>query len=459
MHHKQLKSVALSAALVLCLATAAEAQTIARVTLLTNPVAGAREGGKMEASGDIFLSIEGVADSVAGIVLTYSAPVAGDTANITLANVSLATTPLDSTKKKLSLGAPTGATVTVRNVMLDVSGSSGAVTVQVALESAEEDLALLVGADTANVITEIQMGLTATAKMSDTVRTRGTPADGVDATLTIKEGFKDAFMAGDMLSVELSGIPTGATVSVEGPTYKTTDDDGNDLTGADLAAVPMLAVSPGSVTGEAGEDKTVELTLGSTVSGSERAAPSEFDLTLTFVANPEAEMKDLTFPLAEGMVAANATFKGDNFVAAKTADATVFMIRPAQCILLFPTVAYLPDLDPDWDTAFSVTNPGYVEDPISGMLEFTLYSMTGEMMEKDSTDLGVLHGVDGDGDVAAGGSAQFLASDLVDSTFRGQLRVVADYPDCNGLGWVTNFIGVNQAYPATVIDADTGDNN
>ena len=39
--------------------------------------------------------------------------------------------------------------------------------------------------------------------------------------------------------------------------------------------------------------------------------------------------------------------------------------------------------------------------------------------------------------------------------------LLADYTNCSGLGWVTNYSmgvtgGVNQAYTATVIDADTG---
>ena len=40
---------------------AAQAQTIARVTLLTAPERAAREGGKMEAAGDVFLDIDGTA--------------------------------------------------------------------------------------------------------------------------------------------------------------------------------------------------------------------------------------------------------------------------------------------------------------------------------------------------------------------------------------------------------------
>ena len=32
---------------------------------------------------------------------------------------------------------------------------------------------------------------------------------------------------------------------------------------------------------------------------------------------------------------------------------------------------------------------------------------------------------------------------------------LADYTNCSGLGWVTDWMGVNQAYSAVVISADT----
>ena len=54
---------------------AVQAQTIARVTLLTAPERAAREGGKTEAAGDVFLDIEGTPSSIASYTLTYSVPV------------------------------------------------------------------------------------------------------------------------------------------------------------------------------------------------------------------------------------------------------------------------------------------------------------------------------------------------------------------------------------------------
>ena len=45
------------------------------MTLLTAPEAAAREGGKVEAAGDVFLDIDGTPASIAGYTLTYSVPV------------------------------------------------------------------------------------------------------------------------------------------------------------------------------------------------------------------------------------------------------------------------------------------------------------------------------------------------------------------------------------------------
>ena len=54
---------------------AAQAQTIARVTLLSAPEMAVREGGKTEAAGDVFLDIAGTPESIASYTLTYSVPV------------------------------------------------------------------------------------------------------------------------------------------------------------------------------------------------------------------------------------------------------------------------------------------------------------------------------------------------------------------------------------------------
>ena len=78
-------------------------------------------------------------------------------------------------------------------------------------------------------------------------------------------------------------------------------------------------------------------------------------------------------------------------------------------------------------------------------------------------------GLSDDGNLAAGSTYQVLASQILDYTnwgarFVGHVHLLADYTNCSGLGWVTNFIGevnggINQAYTATVVNPDTGSVN
>ena len=137
-------------------------------------------------------------------------------------------------------------------------------------------------------------------------------------------------------------------------------------------------------------------------------------------------------------------------------------------------MSYLCPLGP-WDTAISVTNPAYTDETADGGLTFTFYAQADDMGNipepakfTPSPD-GPGTGLSPDGNLAAGSTYQVLASEILDYTewgarFVGHVHVLADYTNCSGLGWVTNFIGgvnggINQAYTATVIDADTGTNN
>ena len=77
-----------------------------------------------------------------------------------------------------------------------------------------------------------------------------------------------------------------------------------------------------------------------------RVAPDKVVLNLTLTA--AADNDDISFPLDVGEVMARVTFTdddaddGDTFVDAFTDYVTVFMIRPAQCELLFPVVTVMP---------------------------------------------------------------------------------------------------------------------
>ena len=75
----------------------------------------------------------------------------------------------------------------------------------------KNDLALLIGSDTGDVIAEILLGVKVTAKMA-TIRTRGGEAE---ATVTIKEGFKGAFEAGQKMEFEVQGLPEAVTIGMD----------------------------------------------------------------------------------------------------------------------------------------------------------------------------------------------------------------------------------------------------
>ena len=185
-------------------------------------------------------------------------------------------------------------------------------------------------------------------------------------------------------------------------------------------------------------------------------------LTLTAVPDDDEEM---SFPLARGSIMAKATFTDpiglvNNFEDAFTDYVTVFNIRPAQCEILFPVVTVRPDVM--FNTAISVTNPAYEGEMASGGLTFTFYGMGDVVATYDTTvDPIVGIGLEDDGTLSPGGTYQVLASEILAATdwgetFQGHVHLRADYTNCSGLGWVTDFATVNQAYSAVVIDADTG---
>ena len=178
----------------------------------------------------------------------------------------------------------------------------------------------------------------------------------------------------------------------------------------------------------------------------------ELSLTLTAEAGDE----DISFPLSRGNVMAKATFTDpsgmdDNFEDAFTDYVTVFKIRPAQCELLFPVVTVLGA----WNTAISVTNPAYADEMASGGLLFTFYGMGNVVAMYDTTvDTIAGEGLEDDGTLSPGGTYQVLVNEILAAapdwgeTFQGHVHLLADYTNCSGLGWVTDFMGVNQAYTA-----------
>ena len=276
-------------------------------------------------------------------------------------------------------------------------------------------------------------------------------------------------MTGNMVTVDFFGIPKGATLEAMVTS--------NPEVGAD-----MPNMTPYAMAGDV-KDGSVTVTLGVmdlTNMDNNRTAPASVTLELTLTAVSPDDDVDMLFPLARGSIMAKATFTDptgsvDNFVDAFTDLVTVFNIRPAQCELLFPVVSVLPmsSLGP-WDTAISVTNPAYTDEMADGGLTFTFYAQTDNMgnipepAEFTTSPNGPGTGLSIDGTLAAGSTYQVMVSQILGYTewgsrFVGHVHLLADYTNCSGLGWVTNFFGevsggINQAYTATVIDADTGTN-
>ena len=96
-------------------------------------------------------------------------------------------------------------------------------------------------------------------------------------------------------------------------------------------------------------------------------------------------------------------------------------------------------------------------------MTLTFFGNEGTMAEFSTEEFpNVGAGLNAMGLLPAGGTYSVLANEIIESfpdwgeSFVGHIHVLADYTGCNGVGWVTDFGTVNQAYIAVVIDSDTG---
>ena len=459
---------------------AAQAQNFAEVKLFTTPEDFAREGGKNEAAGSILLNSSAEAALRADgamIELHFSVPLAADIDATTQAAEATQVTVTGDTGAAVTGMAenedndgngtitidPTagaGQNLLIQNVKLDVSGADGAVTVTLKVTAGTDDFIRIDGPSSAMVIGDIKVGVEASVE-TVTVRTRGTGADGATASLTLKESFKGAFMTGNMVTVDSSGIPKGATLEAIVTSNLV----------ANAAADPPVVVDDATPYATAGavKDGSFTVTLGGMdADNNDRPTPASVTLELTLTAVPPDDDEEMLFPLARSSVMAKAVFTDmqggdDNFEDAFTDYVTVFNIRPAQCEVLFPVVTVYPatPMRNAWETAISVTNPAFMEEMASGGLTFTFYPMGAEPVVYETEPGSPGSGLEADGTLAPGGTYQVLISQILSSTgwgdsFQGHVHLLADYTDCTGLGWVTDWAGVNQAYSAVVISADTG---
>ena len=446
----------------------AQAQEFSEVKLFTTPEDYAREGGKNEAAGSIILNASAapaIADAM--IMLHFSVPLATDDSTGTAGGNAELTGMAENedndgngtiTVVPAADGGMDALNLIIQDVMLDVSDADGAVTVTLEITAGPGNFIRIDGPSSAIVIRDIKVGVGASATAT-TVRTRGTDAGGKMVSLTLKESFPGAFMTMNMVTVDFSGIPEEATLAamVTSNYVQPAGAMGDDLIDETTPYASAGAVKDGSVTVTLGGDADGVDGIGA------RPTPTSVTLELTLTADPDKEDTKISFPLARSSVMAKATFTDmqggdDNFEDAFTEYVTVFNIRPAQCELLFPVVSVLEG----YNTAISVTNPAYEDEMASGGLTFTFYGIGGVVATYDTTvDPIVGVGLEDDGTLSPGGTYQVLAEEILTATdwgetFQGHVHLTADYTNCSGLGWVTDFEKVNQAYSAVVIDADTG---
>ena len=459
---------------------AAQAQ-IARIELLAQPELAAREGGKNEKAGDVWLDIDlsgelaGEMGAVESFTLTYSSPLATGLGvaddEIVLTGATLSEDGLGHAEGTIKITPATStaerAAIQIEGVRLDVSMASAPVTVTLSMERSA-GIAILTGPDTRNVIVDILPGVLVEVGVDlGTVRTRGTGTILPDTTVTLKPGFTGAWNeggtdgAGMSLKFEVEGLPKG----VKGMVKTTSSPADQEATDGEPAVDGAFAMSvPSSLTGdEDGNPQSLIITLGDTEDVME-SVPTSVILTLML----DTSGADVQLPLQEGEIQARVTIADvgtadpDDFIDKFTSYMTIFKIRPAQCTMLFPVVTVMAP----FSTVISITNPGYGEETADGSLEFTFYrqaidGMTSEPVTYTTGPESPGSGLQMDGTLAAGGTYQAYISHILEAadwgeTFVGHVMVTADYTGCTGLGWVTDFEKVNQAYIAVVIDSDTG---
>ena len=440
--------------------------TFVTTEMVTQSRTAARMGGESEMSGSVWLTFS-TADAIGNTTVTlhYSTPLAGDMPSSSGTEFTSAAATVVGTAENsdnddngtVVVNSIAGGTTTlvIRNVMLDVSGASGPVTVTAEIESSNTtDFLRFDGPNIGTVIGDIVVGVEAEAD-AGTVRTRGTDSGGVTATLTLEEAYTDAFMMGNELEIEFSGIPDEVTLTAEVTGIKIAADADGDIDAVVTTDMdPYATVSGVTSTGSA----TVTLGGDDMAGADMRVAPDKVVLMLTLTAASSND--EISFPLDVGQVTAEVTFAGDNFDDVFTDPMAVFNIRPAQCTLLFPVVT----VRDKWNTALSVTNPAYGDEMAAGGLTFTFYGVGSPpvvAMYDTTEDMNTGIGLEADGTLLPGGTYQVLVSEILaatewGATFQGHVHLTADYTNCSGLGWVTDFTLVNQAYTATVIDADTG---
>ena len=160
---------------------AAQAQDFAEVNLYATPTPAAREGGKSEASGDVFLtfSADGTNGAVMGaaVTLKFSVPLAEDSmvskdggtdGGIYTSGLIESNTAGDGISVAADTGtitivgfSGTATSLLIRGVRLDVSDASGPVTIMMEVKTSADDFLRIDGSSVATVVREIKIGVEA----------------------------------------------------------------------------------------------------------------------------------------------------------------------------------------------------------------------------------------------------------------------------------------------------------
>ena len=461
------KHQTLLVACILLLASAGVVQAQAVYDVFSNAVA-AREGGAAELSGSVVLFLR-TGDHNSGVVtLQYSAPLAKGTMPTVTGG---ATVVADEDEDTVAITMPSSgdATITLSAVRLDLREAEAPVTVTLS----GDPNAFASGVS--NVIAAIRDALEVESTSAQ-ILTRGGMGS---ATVTLKEAFATAFTAGADVKLTLVGVPdeVSLTVSHVQPEDPDAEADDADVEGNVTLNADTLIVDGGDTTAMelamTGDGDKLNITVGFTAP----SATSTESVNLMFDLMATSDQEDLMLPLDEGVVEVWVTMAPDE--AADVPDGTTedeyfavnyipaeglkaFIIAPASCTLLFPYAVVLPDMG--WNTGIAISNPSmFTDTPLSGGITFTLFPNDGEMIELPTDGNSSGGGLDAAGFLPAGNTHTVLLSEVLSDAgmpgnFIGHIYVETDFTGCRGVGWITDFGTVNQAYlPYFGDNLDEGD--
>ena len=185
-------------------------------------------------------------------------------------------------------------------------------------------------------------------------------------------------------------------------------------------------------------------------------------LALVFDLTADSETEDLVLPVLGPDVRAQVTMwptnknKNPYFVRnyLPAGGEVVFKFAAAKCTLLFPYVVSMESAG-GWDTGIALANPtGKGGNPQKGEVTFMLFPNDGEGFNYVTSNGSPGVGLDGAGRILAGSTYSVLASEILDAAawtddFQGHIFTEVPFAPCEGIGWVTDFATVNQAYKAS----------